>query len=828
MTVAYTSQKTIGSKDIPPSRSFSLTSPSNTYTRPSDWLTLPTISTSDQKFVGLHAVHDNASNYVALSATVPTGSFQVDWGDGTAPQTYATGATAQYNYTYSTISNSTISTRGYKQVIVTVTPVGAGLLTVVDLNKKFINVPALPAYTAKWLDIAVGSPNLTTYTIAGSSPVISFSLLEQASIIKTAANSTGFFNYMFMTLPALKSVPVLAGPDNWNAANGMFASCFSLVYLPSLPPTSASSFGGSTMFQNCYSLSQFPTIPTQCDSGTNMFAQCYNMAIAPAITFRNASSLALAYNTCTKLVDASQIKILNLGGSTSFNSFFNGCSSLVNAPYLDTINANDMSSMFSGCVSLKSVPLYNTKTNATFTSMFSGCRALETVPLFDMVYTSNVVTITNMFLNCTSLTKIPNFNFSKVNAAVTTFSGCISLKTVPDLNLENVNFLTGFLSGCTSLETVGNLTTTKNSGLDSTFSNCVNLKVAPTMDTANVTTFISAFNGCTALTSVPLYNTSNSVNFNSMFASTQNLSTIPAFDMSKATQATSMFNTSKIITVPDLNTANMTNFTNMFNGCTSLIKAPGLDTSKATNITTLFTTCPALISIPTYNCSNVTTSPAAFTSGAVSLSAVGITGLKLTHSYATNLLNKDALETICANLGVAATTQTLTISSNPGADTAVTVSAATISINSVDASSTTGVLVGMYAYGNGTNSLTANFLSSTSEFQVPSFNAIEPGDGIMFGFTAFTVNPGLTVNQTYYSVNSRSGGYFKLSLTPGGAPITLTASSSGTITYANYVTAVSTNNVTLKLPGTSGSGLSVQFRKLNTHAARIKNWTVTG
>ena len=824
MTVAYASQKTIEAKGIP-SASYSLITPSSTYTRPTDWLALPTITETDQKFVGLYAVYDNTSNFVALSATVASGSFEVDWGDGSAPETYASGATAQYNYTFSSLPSGTLTSGGYRQAIVTVTPVGAGLLSVVDLNKKFVNVPALPTYSTRWLDLSIASVNLTTFQIGGPSPVVAFNYLQQASIVKTAASVLGFFNYLFQGCNNLRSVPVLAGPENWNAANGMFAACFNLVNLPSLPPTSQTSFGGSTMFQNCYSLSKFPTLPTQCNNAINMFAQCYSMTVAPEITFRNANQLTNAFGNCVKLVDASKIKILNLGNSTSFNSLFNGCSSLVNAPYLDTNNANDMTSMFANCVSLKSVPLYNTITNATFTNMFSGCRALETVPAFDLTVATNI-NINNMFLNCSSLIEVPKFDFSRVNSAVSPFQGCSRLKTVPSLNLGNVNFMTGFFSGCTSIETIDPLVTTKNGGLDSTFLNCVNLKVGPTMDTSNVTAFISAFSGCSDLTSIPLYDSSKSINFNSMFAQTQTLETVPLLDLSKATQVTSMFNGSKIKSAPNFNTANVTNFTNMFNGCTSLIKAPALDTTKATNITTMFTTCPSLISIPALNCANVTTAPSTFTSGAVSLSSVQITGIRFSHSYASNLLGKPELETICTNLGIAATTQTLTISSNPGADTAVTKTSASVSLTNVDVSNTTGLVAGMYVYSDGVAPVTMNFSSSTSEFQFSSnFN---PPNGTMVSFSAFTVNPGLTVNRVYYTVNYREGGFFKLSLTLGGAPITLTATSSGTMNYENYITSVGTNTLILALPGNTGTGRTIVARLLNTHAARLKNWTVTG
>jgi len=825
MTVAYASQKTIEAKGIP-SASYSLTTPSSsTYTRPTDWLALPTITETDQKFVGLYAVFDNTSNYVAVSATVPTGSFQVDWGDGSSPQTYATGATAQYNYNYSTISDSTISTRGYKQVIVTITPVGAGLLTGVDLNKLFVNVPAITTvYNTRWLDIAVASPNLTSFQIGGAGPVVNFFNIEQVSIIKTAASSLGFFNYLFQNLTGLKSVPVLAGPANWNAANGMFSSCFQLINLPSLPPTTAVAFGGSTMFQNCYALTQFPTFPTQCDNATNMFNNCWAMTVAPEIIFRNAGILTNAFANCQKLVDASQIKIVNLGASTTLSSFFNGCVSLVNAPYLDTTKVTDMTSMFQGCINLKTVPLYNTITTTSFQSMFQGCVSLQSVPLFD---TQNALSIVSMFQACASLIEVPNFNFINVTSSTSVFNACSSLKIVPSFNLSNTASTNSFFFNCTSIEAPGTFNTTKSANIDSMFFNCASLKTAPSMDTSNVTSFGSAFQGCKSLTSIPLYDTSKVTNFNSAFASTSSLETFPLLNLIKTTQVSGMFNISGIKNVPNLNTSNCTIFTNMFTNCRSLNSIPVLDTSKATTIATMFSNCPALFSIPDLNCANVTTSPAALAASGGSLSSSGITGLKLTHSYATNLLNVSALETIFTNTGIAATTQTLTVSGNPGATTVYTVTSASISITSVDASTINANIVpGMYVYGDGVAAQSASFSSSTSEVLVNSnFN---PANGTRVSFSAVASNPGITLNQVYYTVNYREGGYFKLSLTPGGAPITLTTTSTGTLNYENYVVSVSTNGMTLKLPGNTGTGRTVTVRTLNTHIARLKNWTVSG
>ena len=102
---------------------------SNEWQRPTDWLPMPTnITETDQIFVGLHAVIENSDNYCAFSFTTSAGQYRVDWGDGNVTL-YNSGTIAQYQYNYASVSNSTLSSRGYKQVIIKVTPVSGNLLT---------------------------------------------------------------------------------------------------------------------------------------------------------------------------------------------------------------------------------------------------------------------------------------------------------------------------------------------------------------------------------------------------------------------------------------------------------------------------------------------------------------------------------------------------------------------------------------------------------------------------------------------------------------------------------------------------------------------------
>lgn len=54
---------------------------SNVWVRPTDWLTMPIVGSTEEKFVGLFAVYDLPENFIALQFE---GNYTVDWGDGTS------------------------------------------------------------------------------------------------------------------------------------------------------------------------------------------------------------------------------------------------------------------------------------------------------------------------------------------------------------------------------------------------------------------------------------------------------------------------------------------------------------------------------------------------------------------------------------------------------------------------------------------------------------------------------------------------------------------------------------------------------------------------
>ncbi len=93
------------------------------YQRPADWLEMPAINNGDEKLVFLIAVHEDAPNFNSMRMGMSSGGqFQVDWGDGNT-NTYVAWDYAEHEYSWDDISASTLSERGYRQAIATITPV---------------------------------------------------------------------------------------------------------------------------------------------------------------------------------------------------------------------------------------------------------------------------------------------------------------------------------------------------------------------------------------------------------------------------------------------------------------------------------------------------------------------------------------------------------------------------------------------------------------------------------------------------------------------------------------------------------------------------------
>ena len=339
------------------------------------WASLPSVTVSDQKFAGLYAVYPDAP-FIALSATTSSGTYTVNWGDGTSEEV-SSGTTAYHTYDYSD-ADLTSTSLPYKQAVVVVTPTTANLLTV-DLNIKH-STSGLQTYSSGWLDIVASLPNASTgkpLTISASTQNVFMCALECVSIKTLGAHTDT--SYMFSGCNSLQSVP-LFDTSSVTSMNYMFNGCYSLQSVP-LFNTSAVS-NTSYMFNGCYSLQSVPLFNTSAVSNTSyMFYNCSSLQSVPA---------------------------LNMVAVTSMSHMFNGCYSLQSVPLFDTSSVTSTSYMFNNCRSLQSVPLFDTSSVTSMNSMFSGCNSLQSVPALNMVA---VTSMSNMFSGCYSLSNIDAYNF---------------------------------------------------------------------------------------------------------------------------------------------------------------------------------------------------------------------------------------------------------------------------------------------------------------------------------------------------------------------------------------------------------------------------------
>ena len=303
------------------------TSSENQWTRPSDWLALTPPGSTEQKFVGLIAVLNQGSNYVALTATVSTGTYTVDWGDGSSPVTPVSGVATEYNYAYSSLSASTDTTRGYRQAIVTVTPTTPGATFSVFSLASRHSARSSTSTTVTWLDVALSAPNATTIRIGGynAGDIVGLNWLEQATIV--SHNCTNL-NYLFYGCRALEFVPLF----NTAAVTNM-----------------------SIMFSSCTSLISVPL---------------FNMV--------SVTTTTSMFNGCTSL---QTVPLFNTAAVGDFSSMFSGCSSLRAIPLLDTAaNAGNMTNFLRRTVSLQTVPLIDTSSVGIVSGMFSTCPSLLEIP----------------------------------------------------------------------------------------------------------------------------------------------------------------------------------------------------------------------------------------------------------------------------------------------------------------------------------------------------------------------------------------------------------------------------------------------------------------
>ena len=678
------------------------TKPIPTFTRNPEWLTMPTLVNGDEKIHMLVEVYENSPNYINFSVN---GAFTVNWGDGNTIN-YTAGTEVNYIIQWSGTSASTLTSYGYRQAMVTITPQSPSGLTVFNLQKIIRTTPN-NGMQSGILDIKMAAFNLSQLWLYGTAPhkYEIFEFVGSHKLVSNAALGYGLL-YLFYQLPKLKKViapkvlsaitnteymfngctslvdVTLTSTSGVTKMNNMFAGCSSLTTLPSALDT-YNVTNASNMF-NGAGIRRFGTYDlTKVTNANSMFNGCIDLEIVDSMSLPLATTTDSLFSTCSKLY---QLPNINIPVSTTTSFMFNGCSNLVRLPNgINTGNALlDIKQMFYQCYKLTEAPLFNTSKVTSFYYTF-GVSGIYSVPLYN---TSSGTNLQGMFLQCTNLSTIPAFNFS----AATSMNLAFSSSGIREITLDttiNAQDMTNILSSCSKLTKINSIVTSAVTSSRLHFNGCPLLSSMPTLNVSNFTSLASMFNGCTNLTGITLTNTGNVTSLNGTFQNCTSLKYLsmndtgkvadwtyafsatafevaPVLNTSGATTTYTMFyNCTSLKSVPPLNVAKATEISYMFYGCTNLIDLEGLTTLSATTAAQLFNGCSSLREIPTINMSNITSNSSMLGSNQM-LGKSGISGLTRAHSYNSANLTQAAIVNIFNNLGTASGAQNINVALNPG------------------------------------------------------------------------------------------------------------------------------------------------------------------
>ena len=340
---------------------------------------MPTIGT--QELIGLLAITDDESNHIALTCQ---GAYTVDWGDGVT-ENVASNVKAQHTYTYSAISSGTISTRGYKQVLVRVTPQAGQNLTVINLQQQ--NSALAKAHTVGWLDIAIKGSNITSLVLGGTG--VYMYMCENVDIY--SFGSISILQQLFFNFYALQKFSLPSNISSVTDMFRMFAGCRTLKKIPLFNTSSNTSFAG--FCGDCYSLQEFPLFNTSAGTNfSNMLEACYSLRTIPLIDVANG---------------------------IYFNYMLNACVNIQTVPLLNTVKGINFTAMFQQMYSLQIVPNINTALGTAFNSVFNLSPSIARGAFQGTRY---AISYSNLCLSRTSIVEIFNGLGTAVGAQTITVS----------------------------------------------------------------------------------------------------------------------------------------------------------------------------------------------------------------------------------------------------------------------------------------------------------------------------------------------------------------------------------------------------------------------
>ena len=289
---------------------------------------------------------------------------------------------------------------------------------------------------------------------------------------------------------------------------------------------------------------------------SRMFRDCSNLTSLDVSGFDTSNVTNMSDMFSSSKLTSLDVSGFDTSKVTDMSYMFRNCMNLTSLDVsgFDTSKVTDMSYMFYNCIELTSLDVskFNTSKVTNMSYMFDNCSKLTSLDV-SKFNTSNVTTMLGMFSNCSNLTSLDvrKFNTSKVTKMGAMFSGCSKLISLDVSGFDtskvtNMSWMFSFCSNLTSLDVSG-FDTSKVTDMGDMFYDCSKLTSLDVsgFDTSKVTDMDDMFSYCSNLTSLDVsgFDTSNVTNMNGMFSSCSSLSSldVSGFNTSKVTDMSYMF-----------------------------------------------------------------------------------------------------------------------------------------------------------------------------------------------------------------------------------------------------------------------------------------------
>lgn len=801
------------------------------YKRNPSWLTLPSVSSSEQKIVFLAAIYPNSHNCFAFVARANAGvsTITTDWGDGTSSFNQNDSVAGKfekvYDYNNSALDGTnkpctfsaatdliTSNNHGYLDgdiVNFYYMSTSVGLMedrdyVVVNATTNTFQVKLTQADTSIVNITTDGTGTLLEYkqaiiTVTGTGIAISrFSMQQKHPNLGKASASGTKVAYNF--LEAIVSLPSCS---SWTMGNSSLGGTYSFPVLERFSILSMSSSNdAASLFANSFpALVEVPTLYLAPLNSTiqNFFLNCYALQKVPNLTHSGITTALSAFEGCESLVYAPE---LNLPSCNVYTSCFSKCYALVKAPTIKFSTSVgiglNLSSMFANCYRLSEIPDYDTSEAVNFSSMFTGCRSLKKAPPFN---TSNGTSFATMFQTCDLLEEVPEYNLTNATSTASMFIGCNALRYCGSslIKIPKCTNASSMFQNCTLLTELPDLEIGGASpNFTNMFNNCpvadgvVKIKVSSSNPPTGTGQFSNTFQNCNLLEDVVL-DFGNSTATWTFSATFQDCWTLLSVIIKRSTA--DILGTSGSIA-------------NMFQNCYSLRYHSTIYASSATAVTQNTT--------PYTNTGNLRDGY---------ISGLRIAGNWTMPQFLWNASKvKEFTDSFAGYSSI--TTPSITFQTTPQnykvAKTGIT---ATNGSTTVTMTSTSGLTVGMHcaAQTGWDSSISAKSPSVTANVFTFTGHGLPEGCKIAFKTSA----PSGCSIDTIYTVNVVDANNFKLLLNGVEVASPVTAGTLYTMIYACFIKTIdSGTQITLTSPyrGTAGSSLTRAFRTSDMSSAGCKGY----